>query len=247
MSSQGWNSTIPTTATNIIDIPILFPANWQAFENILGLEHYTFSYSTSGRHLPGRTCVLSSGATSGISGISPAGNNGATAFDEYLGQFRLYTAGEWTYVSSLPQTSIKAWNGGADQNIPPSGAVVRYDVAQDYLQNWGGVSEFNETTYVFTPSGDGYFLLETQLCIIGIGGIVVTTKFVHTNADDEQLNLLTSSYMLGDNNRTTVRNHGILPMSAGDKFYVFVSHNRTMNIVIDAGQERTFLKIKRLS
>ena len=239
-----WRSTVPTTGTHILDISTIFPENWDAIEQILGEEHYIFSNELSGRHISGKTAVLCSDALTGISGISgvtPPGS-GAMGFDTTSGSLMAYLNSTWVWVVSFPQTAIKAYIGGGDQSIPPSGALVKFNTEIN-----DDINEYNTATYTFTPAANGFFLIDARVSILTVGGVIVYTEVIHNDSSDNQKNSLISTYRTADSNRLSIANKTIIEAVAGDKIYVNITHNRIGNIIVEAGLDRSVLIIKRLS
>lgn len=235
-----WQKTVPTTGTNILDIATIFPGNWEAFEEILSEGHYLFSSSLSGRHIAGRTAVLCSAPTTGITAIIPPAC-GALGFDETLGSLMAYLDSSWTWVATWPQTHIKAYIG-SDQSIPSSGSPVEFDTEiEDDLVEW------NATTFKFIPLRDGFFLIDAVMSIIAIGGISVTSAIVHNDSTGNRKNYIDMVYKLISPDRTSLRNCAIVEAEAGDQIYINIIHNRIVNIIIEGGIDRSLLMIKRLS
>ncbi len=239
-----WRSTVPVTGTNILDISVIFPDNWHAFEEILSDQHYIFSNELSGRHIAGKTALLCSDATTGITGMTPPGS-GALGFDTTLGSLMSYLNSSWTWVVSFPTTRILSYmgSGGGNQSLAPSGTRIRFDT-----ESVDTLSEFNTTTYTFTPAASGFFLATATVSVIsGQAGITVYLGMRHTNSSDEQKNHARTSYVILDTNRVSLPISLILKVAAGDKIYIDVSHTSTTNIIAECDSDRTFLQIKRLS
>jgi hypothetical protein len=238
---MAWDSTVPTTGTKIIDIPAIFTGNWHAFDEILEVQHYGHTSELSGRHIAGRTAVLCSDATTGITGMTPPGS-GALAFDTTLGTLRAYFNSTWMLAANLPKTSIKAYVGTGDQSIPSDGATIQFDTeAEDTL------NEFNTTTYTFSPCAAGFFNISVTLSILDAGGITEVISIKQYNSADVLQNDITAHYRALSSDHRSIQRSAIIYAAAGDKIKVELSHNRTTSIIVEAGAERSYLTITRLS
>jgi hypothetical protein len=184
---------------------------------------------------------LCSDATTGITGTVPPGN-GALGFDTTFGSLLVYLNSSWAWITTFPQTYVRAYIGSGDQSIPPSGSPVAFNTEIS-----DPIGEYNTTTYTFTPASDGFFLITAVVSIMAIGGITVNIAIVHNDSNDNQKNYTNNASGLVDNNRKSIVNQMVTEAIAGDKIYINITHNRTIDIIAEAGSDRSLLTIRRIS
>lgn len=240
-----WTSTLPTTGTEIAAIASIFPGNWLEIENILGVEHYTFTSPLVGRHKPWKLPSILTAATSGISGIVPTeGLSGVLAFDTTIGQLCRYDEGTgWVYVNkwTLPCASVYLSTDAGDQNIPPSGGDIPFDVVE-----FERGTCYNLQQKKFTCVAAGYYWFNVSLSMVGIGGVAVYIRFVRTQGETVT-GVHTMTEVLKSNNRTTVTRSLIINMNNNENMHIQIAHNRSTAIIVESGQTRTYMGMVRLS
>ena len=243
---MGWNSALPTSATNIVNIPTIHGDQWFAFEQTISEEHSTFSSALSGRHKPGLTAVVSAGATSAVSGISdPA--SGALVWDSTLGVGKLYID-EWTQFNNLAVSKVSVYRG-LDYTIPASANELSAAIPVPFdTESIDILSEYNTTTFTYSPSADGFYLFTGKISLSTVGGVGLISYFSVRSSGDVELYRVGSiaRYSLSTD-ECQIMSNVPLNLLAEYKVRLYVYHNHSSSVILEGGQERSFLKIHRIS
>ena len=236
-----WDKTVPVTGSYIVDIPSIFSANWTALEDITGVEHYSLADALAGRHKPGITHIMSSAATSAITGTTSP-STGAMAQDIEKGVHYIYDGNSWEQINLLAHSEVIAYRN-ADYTITAgTTGLIPFDTEiSDTL------SEYNNSTYLFTATTAGFYYIRAHASFTATGTIEVGIVVEHYDINDVLLNMpLTYKNALSADEF----HHGItliLALSIGDKIKVKVTHNKATGIVLEGGSDRNFLNIYRMS
>ncbi len=242
---MAWNKSLPTSGTKIVSIPTIHGGNWSAFETTFSDEHYGFSNTLSGSHKLGLTSVVSAGPTSAVSAISnPA--SGALVWDETLGLGKISITG-WEQVNMLPLSRVFVYRS-ADYAVPASANSSNPQPVPFDTESKDTLSEYDNTTYTFTASATGWYLISGRLSVSTIGGISVASYMSVRGSDNIE------QYQLGEFIRYTLSTDecpmlvGVLVgLTAGQKIRVYIYHNYSSSIILEGGADRSFLKIHRVS
>lgn len=235
-----WNKTIPTTGSYVVDIPTIFGDNWDAIEDITGVQHYTFTDSLSGRHKPGLTPIMSSAATSSITGTTSP-STGAIAQDSDKGIHYIYDGNSWEQINLLAHSRVIAYRN-ADYTITAgTTGLIPFDT-----ESIDQLDEYNNTTYTFVAKTAGFYYIRAHASFTALGTIEVEIIVEHYNSSDI-LQAMPVTYR----NALSVDefHHGItliLSLASGDKIQVKVTHNRATGIVLEGGSDRNYLNIYRI-
>jgi hypothetical protein len=237
-----WNKSVPVTGTAITSAPNIFEGNWTALEDITGEEHYTFTNALSGRHKPGEWPVFFSSTTSGITAVTSPGS-GALAWDTTLGLGKIYDGTSWGQVNMLVHSRVSAYRNGDKTLTTTDEIVVPFDT-----ETFDSLSEFSTTTYTFTTTAAGYYLIKAQLSIIpSKGGIDYDMSVKHTDAASATI-LQTHAYRYSmSTDEMVMEKVTLLPLSVGDRISIIIQPGTASAGVIAGGADRTFLKIYRAS
>ncbi len=241
-----WDTSKPVSGSNIVNIPQIHGDNWFTFEEAFSDEHYSFSSALSGLHQSGVTTVVSAGATSAVTGISSP-LSGALGWGTDLGIGYLYT-GEWTQINTLPVSRILAYRN-LDYTIPASANSITNAVPVPFdTETKDTLSEYNISTFTFTPTADGLYLFTAKFEISTIGGVSVVTYFSIRDSSDIEL------YYLGTTARFTlstdpqpIRSNTIINLLGGYKVRMYIYHNYSSSVILEGGSTVSFLGIHRMS
>jgi len=167
-----WDTQKPNTANTIAEIPAICQDNFDCIEDIIGVEHYTFTTTgTSGVHKAGAVGAVFIDASSGIAALTNP-PSGAMAFDKSLNQLVYYdgatndwigigsTATDWSFVSVALSSDLDIGAGGTllfDQIV--------YDTREEY----------DPSTGRFTAKASGYYLVNAQIGNIASGDVLFST------------------------------------------------------------------------
>lgn len=239
-----WQKSLPTSGTEVINIPTIFGGNWAAIENILGVEHYTFTSSLSGRHKPGIGGYMYSGATSAIAALSsPA--TGSIAFDTTLGVAKRYDGSAWVQMNLDPMSRVSTYRTG-DQTVPTSiTTIVGFNTE---TLGYDTLNEFSITTSKFSSIATGYYLIMGSFTLTcAEGGVECLMRIQHDDSSNVSLNRVHGyKYSLSTDAFNMVL-LVVLSLAVGDKIYCTLTHDYSSTIVINGGADKTFLKIYKIS
>lgn len=239
-----WNKNLPTSGSEIISIPTIFGDNWAEIENILGVGHYTFTSSLSGRHKPGIGGYVHSTTTSGITALSnPA--TGSIAFDTTLGITKRFDGSAWVQMNLDPMSRVSVYRTG-DQTIP-TGITTVVGFNTETL-GYDTLNEFNTTTSKFIATSASYYLIMGSFTLTcAEGGVECLMRIQHDDSSNVSLNRVHSyKYSLSTDSFNMVL-LTMLSLAVGDKIYCTLTHDYSSTIVINGGADKTFLKIYKAS
>jgi hypothetical protein len=237
----GWSKTVPVTGSYIVDIPTIYGDNWNAIENILGVEHYTFTDVLSGRHKPGITPAMGSAATSAITAVTlPA--TGALYQDTTLGMHKVYDGSTWQQINLLAHSQVSAYRNTDYLVTTGTTAVIPFDTEQ-----FDTLSEYDASSYVFVAKTAGFYYVRLVASFTAIGGIEIGVQIAQYNSSDALINNSTYLKYTLSADEISTGTTVLFSLSAGDKIKTWVWHNRTTSIVLEGGSDRNFIHIYRLS
>lgn len=150
---MGWNKTYPKGSNQLKEVPQVTQDNWPAIENILGVEHKTFTDPSSGEHILGVAGIVFEGTTAGVSALTGMGS-GAMVFDTTLGILQRYDGSAWKRITQDYHSRVRAYKSTTMAlTAGASAALVIFDT-----ENYDTLSEYNNTTGIFTAATSGYYL-----------------------------------------------------------------------------------------
>ena len=243
-----FTKTVPTSSSLIIDIPSIHTDNWAAIAALIGQSHQAItSVTVSGVHQAGKTAVISAASTTTINAISsPA--TGALAWDTTLGVGKVYL-GTWQQINMLPISRVEAYLT-SDYTIPDTATSSANAVTVPWATEIKDtLSEYNTTDYTFTATAtSGYYLVQSQISIVAADAVKVSTFISIRNSSGVE------QYQVTWYSRKAVSTNEF-PMVCSEMLYlpptwtirVRILHNHTSSITMKGGQDRTFIKIHRLS
>lgn len=236
-----WNKTVPVTGSYIVDIPSIFGNNWNALEDILGVEHYTFTSALSGRHYPGILPVMGTSATSDIAAVSlPA--TGALYQDITLGLHKVYDGSAWQQINLLAHSQVSAYRNADYLVTTGTTAVIPFDTEQFDI-----LSEYSTSSYTFIAKAAGFYYIRLAVSFTTIGGIGINIQIAQYNASDQLINMSTSSKYTLSSDELSTGTTAILSLAVGDKIKILTWHNAATSIVLEGGSDRNLLNVYRLS
>ncbi len=198
---MAWSTASPTTLTQNSQTPSFYRDNWDAIEDFMSTEHYTFTSSLSGFHIPGVVGVMMEGTTTAIDNISATPGSGALSFDTTLGAWKFCSNGTsgtgWkTIHNNLPTTRVQEVSL-VDQDVP-IGSYTFLTLGTEVNDSLG---EF--ASGIFTAKDAGYFLVTATAMLsgtlqavtsIGLSGISVNESIslqVFTNPQSMSISTVT--------------------------------------------------------
>jgi hypothetical protein len=164
-----WQNTKPDVTNKISEIPGLLQQNWDAIEDILNIEHYGPASGTgaaSGTHKLGIVSTIFKGTTVQIAALTPV--SGAMALDTTLGILEEYDGVAWNRIGYNYWSRIRAYR--STTIVVTAGASAQtliYDT-----ENYDTLSEYNNTTGLFTASSSGTYLIAAQLTVVASSSIL---------------------------------------------------------------------------
>lgn len=245
-----WDKSVPTSGTNIVEISSIHKANWSAFETAFSDEHYTFSSALSGIHKPGQTSVVSAGPTSAVSAISDS-TSGALVWDETLGLGKICVTG-WEQANMLPLSRVFVYRA-TDHTVPASGitgsGISNPELIPFDTESKDTLSEYDNSTYTFTASATGWYLVSGRVSVsTAVASVLVTSYISVRNSSDVE------QYTLGEFTRYTsspdecpMLINELVYLTVGQKIRVYIYHDYSSSITLEGGANISFLKIYRVS
>jgi hypothetical protein len=195
MPYQTWDKTLPTTGTEIVDIPLVHSNNWLALESAIATGHEGMDSASAGMHLAGKIPVLYKGTSAEILALSNV-PSGAMAWDENKGAIRVFP--DWKFFSEASPTSHVI----AYLSVPLcSGVLPTVNVLYD-TELLDSLGEFNSG--VFTPKASGLFRVEATAAARPYTTVSHTNLWIHLyprvdgsaiSGDGHVSYILTSSYI----------------------------------------------------
>lgn len=167
-----WDTQKPNTANTIAEIPTICQDNFDCIEDIIGIEHYTFTTTgTSGVHKAGTVGAIFIDASSGIAALTNP-PWGAMAFDKTENQLVYYDGAtrDWIGIGSTDTDwSFASVALSSDLDIG-AGSVLLFDqIVFDTRE------EYDPSTGRFTARASGYYLVNTQIGNIASGDVLFST------------------------------------------------------------------------
>ncbi len=177
-----WSTASPTTSTQASQTPTFYRDNWDALEKFMTTEHYTFTSSLSGFHIPGVVGVMMEGTTTVIDNVSATPGSGALSFDTTLGAWKFCATGAsgtgWkTIHNNLPTTRVQAVSL-TDQDVP-IGSSTFLTLGTEVFDS---LDEFESG--IFTAKDAGYFLVTATAMLSGTLQAISTIGISGTTAND---------------------------------------------------------------
>lgn len=211
-----WDATVPTTGTEIVDIPNVHGANWDALDSMLTCGHNPMVSMSAGNHTPGLIPAMYKGTTVEIEAVSSP-QIGSLAWDETLGIAKV--------LSGVSDQWLTDWTSRKQVTLSrTSGAVTNYQMKILVGESAGAVGEdvdcggkclptFNDIR--FTTS-DGETLLDYWIeSITGTTPNQLATIWVEFNSIGTTA---TPFYMYYDNPGATAVSNGVNTFIAFDNF-----------------------------
>jgi len=234
MAYAEWNTSVPTTGTKIVNIPSVHSKNWYAFQYTLEEEHYGFSSPLSGRHMLGRTTMVSAAPSATILGIA-APFTGAMGWDTDSGQGWLYDGDAWVVWSELPNSRVFAYIG-TNQTIPETldncDSITGWQttntcactISSDTSQKWEGSASIK---VILAPAETSEFMAFETYTTCAVAGQAYPTWFAQQFETPEaaEVNFNKASIYIARNTFTEI------PMAF---YYIYTDNGATGG---DAGPE----------
>jgi hypothetical protein len=178
----AWSTASPTTSTQASQTPTFYRNNWDAIEDFMLTEHYTFTSALSGSHILGVAGVMMEGTTTAIDNISATPGSGAVSFDTTLGAWKFCATGAsgtgWkTIHNNLPTTRVQAVSL-ADETIP----VGAYTFLSLGTEVYDSLGEF--ASGIFTAKDAGYFMVTASAMVSGTLEAITTIGLSGTSVND---------------------------------------------------------------
>ena len=245
--SGNWNPSVPTTGTFIVHIPRVHSNNWLAIESTFTKEHTGWNSTPSGTHRAGATTTITAAGSAAILGITSA-SKGAIGWDTDVGTGWLYTGSAWTPWSSLPGSRVIAYPT-ADYSVPATAAGTPSYVLPFGTEVLDTLGEFDTATSTFTASGDGYYLLSANLTVlVARGGINLAVFFsVTPSAGASTVSVGLDSKLSISGQEIPFTPVALCRLARGGTAQLSLAHNYTSDVVLEGGQEKSSLKIHKLS
>jgi len=164
-----WNKSIPLSSTQVSQTPSFYQGNWDAIEDFMLEEHYTFTGASSGHHLLGISGVIMEGTTAAITGVVAAPGSGSLSFDNTVGAWKFCsngTSGGWkTIHNNLPTTRVQSYVSSNTTITSGTTTIIPFNT-----ETKDSISEFNTSTYVFSAAAAGYFVVSATVCVSSVAG-----------------------------------------------------------------------------
>ena len=243
---MSWQKTLPTSSTYIISIPGIFQGNWTECENTLGVQHYTYTSTLSGRHKPGITGALYANTTTNINALSATAQSGALAWDTTLGALKRFhgvaNAGTWKQVNLDNLPIVDVYMAG-DQTVA-SAATVTYTAIKLDTETKDVMGSFNTTTYKFISPTAGYYLIKAQATVTPTeAGIDFRLALLHYNSANVLKNAIVKYMFSWAANTGVMTLDAVLEMVATDWLTLALYHDNAISQVVEGGIDYTFLKV----
>ena len=237
---MGWTITEPTSATLASQTPTLYQGNWDAIEDYMLTEHYTFTSSLSGFHLLGIAGVTMEGATSAITAIAASPGSGALAFDTTVGAWKFCSTGSsagWkTIHNNLGTTRVRASVASNSTITSGTTSIVPFDTeAVDSL------GEFSASTYILSAADAGYFIVSATMEISSTAGgsLSIVVSGSYSSYKSTPFTMLVAQQSLSVSTIAYVASAGTVG--------VFITAPSTRNVIVVGGAGKSFLRIHRVS
>lgn len=211
-----WRKLYPKDTTVEKDLPVLHSDNFNVIQSAAECEHYSMASANtlSGYHRPGAVGAVYEGTTAQIAALSSP-NAGAMAWDTTLGVFKYYTGSVWTIISSSKWSRIRSYLNSVDISVT-AGASAEILVFNQV--DYDTLSEYNNSTGVFTALASGYYAVNANACFVASGnqtlsGIkypaanAVSTQFTPSGAANNWQNVDEPTPDDADNNRSSTDEH----------------------------------------
>lgn len=234
-----WNKTVPVTGSFIVDIPSIFFNNWDAIEDVSGVQHYGLTSALSGRHSAGVIGVSLIGTTATITG-NAASAQGAVAHDTTLGTSKVFSS-TWGAINEKVHNLVYAYRAADYLVAASTTANVPFDT-----EVVDGLNEFNNTTYQFVAVGTGYHFIHAHLAFTAVGNVQVAVLIEQRNSSDVLIANPVTYRTILSSDETYQGITVILHLTAGDKIDVKISHTHTSSVVLVGGITKSFLNIYRM-
>lgn len=242
-----WNKTVPTSSTYIIDIPSIFQANYTEAEDIMGVEHYTYSSALSGRHKPGILEAVYVGTTVQIAALTGC-MDGAISLDSTLGAMKIYNgaASAWKQLNLDPYPIVDVYRTG-DQTVASAAAGTYVGIIFN-TEIVDSMSAFNSTLGKFVSPASGYYLIRSQVSFTGSeGGVGIRIACLLYNSGGTLQYSPIAYYSTLDTSPVTLEASLLLSIPKDSYIIMSIWHDSTSSQTIDGGQDCTWLKIYKLS
>lgn len=173
-----WRANKPDASNKINEVPELCQDNFDAIEDIIGVEHYTFTDGTlSGHHRATSIGTITIATASGDFPSTPP--TGALAYgwgsmgSTYSGMLFHYTGSawdrisedQWSRVRAYPTNTITITGGAGSSAVTAAFGTESYDT----------LSEYNTSTGLFTALASGSYGIVAS---IGLSSAISTTNTV---------------------------------------------------------------------
>ncbi len=156
-----WRVNRPAASDKIKDIPELCQDNFDAIEDIIGVEHGTFTDVGSGKHNLGQAGIVKIGTTTEITALtSPP--TGAMGNDTSLGLLVRFDGAVWKYFGQDEWSRCRSYASSAQAITADSATVTAaYDT-----ESYDTLSEFNTSTCTFTAKASGSYAIIASIGIV---------------------------------------------------------------------------------
>jgi hypothetical protein len=173
-----WRPTRPRSSDTISDIPELCQDNFDAIEDIIGIEHGTFGGTdpTSGVHKVGQSSVVYLGPAASAVQLESDYDlpTGAMAVATDIGELWFYRGASqgWDAVgASAGEWSRCCWALSANQGLTDESLT---DINFDTLI-FDDRTEYNPSTHQFTARASGWYWVKAQIALVASGESLYTT------------------------------------------------------------------------
>lgn len=183
-----WRKTYPTTKSKIKDLPTLHSDNFIAIEDALEYEHYSpasANATLSGAHRLGAVGTVYEGTTTQIAALSATAQVGALAYDTTLGMLVRYTGSLWQAIGQTQWSRMRAYLGANVSITADASADILICGTEDY----DTLSEYNNSTGVFTALASGYYAIIATTSWLASGSQAISAVCSATGRTDQTYQL----------------------------------------------------------